>query len=43
MMVDPAKMVQARAARASPGDLHRRAYAGEFPPSGPVDIRVPLD
>jgi catechol 2,3-dioxygenase len=43
MMVDPAKMVQARAAGASPGDLHRRAYAGEFPPSGPVDIRVPLD
>ena len=43
MMVDPAKMVQARAAGASPEDLHRRAYAGEFPPSGPVDIRVPLD
>ncbi len=43
MMVDPAKMVQARAEGASPEDLHRRAYAGEFPPSGPVDIRVPLD
>ena len=43
MLVDPAKMVQARAEGASPEDLHRRAYAGEFPPSGPVDIRVPLD
>jgi len=43
MLVDPAKMVQARGAGASPEELHRRAYAGEFPPAGPVDVRVPLD
>jgi catechol 2,3-dioxygenase len=43
MLVDPAKMVEARGAGATPEDLHRRAYAGEFPPDGPVDTRVPLD
>jgi catechol-2,3-dioxygenase len=43
MLVDPAKMVRARAAGAAADELHRRAYAGEFQPEGPVDIRIPLD
>ena len=43
MFVDPAQMVKARAAGASPDELHKRAYAGEFMPTGPIDPRVPLD
>jgi catechol 2,3-dioxygenase len=43
VFVDPAQMVKARAAGVSPEELHRRAYAGEFPPAGPIDPRVPLD
>ena len=43
MFVNPAKMVEARAAGASPDELHRRAYAGEFAPTAPVDVRLPLD
>jgi catechol 2,3-dioxygenase len=38
--VDPDKLVAARKAGVSFAELHRRAYAGEFPPSGPVDPRV---
>jgi catechol 2,3-dioxygenase len=41
--VDPDQIVAARKAGASHADIHRRAYASEFPPSGPVDPRVPLD
>ena len=41
--VDPDQIVAARKAGASYAEIHRRAYAGEFPPSGPVDPRVPLD
>ncbi len=37
---DPDKLVAARKAGMSFAELHRRAYAGEFPPSGPVDPRV---
>jgi len=40
--VDPAQMVVARKAGASFAELHRRAYAGEFQPAGPLDLRVPL-
>ncbi len=40
MYVDPDKLVAARKAGMSFAELHRRAYAGEFPPSGPVDPRV---
>ncbi len=43
VFVNPAKMVEARDAGASADELHKRAYAGEFPPAGPVDPRVPLD
>jgi catechol-2,3-dioxygenase len=38
--VDPDKMIAARAAGISVDELHRRAYAGEFPPSKPMDPRV---
>jgi catechol 2,3-dioxygenase len=41
--VDPAKMVEARAAGASREELHRRAYGGEFLPAAPIDPRMPLD
>ena len=41
--VDPDQIVAIRKAGASHADIHRRAYAGEFPPSSPVDPRVPLD
>ena len=40
--IDGDRMVEERAAGASPAELHRRAYAGEFPPSKPFDPRVPL-
>lgn len=40
--VDPDQMVAAREAGASFAELHQRAYAGEFQPSGPLDLRVPL-
>ncbi len=40
--VDPAQMVAARKAGASFAELHRRAYAGEFKPACPLDLRVPL-
>jgi len=39
---DPDRLVEARAAGVSPDEIHRRAYAGEFPPSKPIDPRVPL-
>ncbi len=41
--VDPDQIVAARKTGASFADIHRRAYAGEFPPSGPIDLPVPLD
>jgi catechol 2,3-dioxygenase len=41
--VDPDQLVVIRKAGASHTDIHRRAYAGEFPPSSPVDPRIPLD
>jgi catechol 2,3-dioxygenase len=37
--VDPDKLVAARQAGMSLAELHRRAYAGEFPPTGPMDPR----
>jgi catechol-2,3-dioxygenase len=38
--VDPAKMIAARDAGMTVEELHRRGYAGEFPPSKPMDPRV---
>ena len=40
--VDPDKMIAARAAGVSVQELHRRGYAGEFPPLKPMDPRVLL-
>jgi hypothetical protein len=37
--VDADKMIAARQAGISPEELHRRVYAGEFPPSKPIDPR----
>ena len=36
-LVDADKMIAARQAGSSPEELHLRAYAGEFPPSTPID------
>jgi catechol 2,3-dioxygenase len=38
--VDPDALLAALAAGVSVEDVHRRAYAGEFPPSKPMDPRV---
>ena len=40
--VDPDRLVVARGAGATADDLHRRAYAGEFVPDIPVDLRLPV-
>ena len=40
--IDPEQLLAARKAGASFADLHRRAYAGEFPPSRPMDPSVLL-
>ncbi|MBA2682339.1 MAG: VOC family protein [Ktedonobacteraceae bacterium] len=42
MPIDADQMVAARQAGASFAELHQRAYAGEFKPSGPLDLHVPL-
>ena len=39
--VDPERMIAARKAGISPAEVHQRAYAGVFPPSRPMDLRVP--
>jgi catechol-2,3-dioxygenase len=39
--VDPHRLLRARREGASADDLHRRAYAGEFAPDGPLDLRLP--
>ncbi len=40
--IDPEQLMAAWKAGASFADLHRRAYAGEFPPSRPMDPSVLL-
>ncbi len=42
MPVDPVRMVAASQTGASFTELHQRAYAGEFQPSNPLDLHVPL-
>ena len=42
MPVDPDKMLAAHEAGASFAELHQRAYSGEFKPSEPMDLHVPL-
>jgi catechol-2,3-dioxygenase len=39
--VDPAALVAARDAGATASALHERAYAGEFRPDEPLDLRLP--
>jgi catechol-2,3-dioxygenase len=41
-LVDPEQIIAARKAGISFAELHRRGYAGEFPPAEPMDPRVPL-
>jgi catechol-2,3-dioxygenase len=40
--VDPELLTAAWSAGAAAGELHRRAYAGEFAPAEPQDLRVPF-
>jgi catechol 2,3-dioxygenase len=40
--LDPAQMAAARAQGSDAPELHARAYAGEFEPDEPLDLRVPL-
>ena len=40
--VDPDALVAARRAGMDPQELHEKAYAGEFPPAGSFDLRLPL-
>jgi catechol-2,3-dioxygenase len=39
--IDGDRLVAARAAGASAEEIHRRAYAGEFEPEAPLDLRLP--
>jgi catechol 2,3-dioxygenase len=39
--IDPDQVVAARNAGATPEELHRRAYASEFPSTTPLDLRLP--
>jgi catechol 2,3-dioxygenase len=39
--IDPDQVIAARQAGASPQELHRRAYAGEFTSTTPLDLRLP--
>ena len=39
--LDPDEVVAARDAGATPEELHRRAYAGEFTPEKQLDLRLP--
>jgi catechol 2,3-dioxygenase len=38
--VDPDAMIAARAAGLSAEEVHRRAYAGDYPPTKPMDPKV---
>ncbi len=40
--VDPAQMLAARDAGATPQELHERAYAGEFEPDAPLELYLPI-
>jgi catechol-2,3-dioxygenase len=39
--IDPEQYLAAHEQGASFDELHRRAYAGEFRPDGPIDLRLP--
>jgi catechol 2,3-dioxygenase len=40
--IDPDQVVAARDGGATPDELHRRAYSGEFTPDEPLDLRLPV-
>lgn len=40
--VDPDALVEQRRSGVEVQDLHDRAYDGEFPPAGPIDLRMPM-
>lgn len=40
--VDPDQLLAANEAGAAPEDIHRRAYAGEYRPDTPLDLRLPV-
>ncbi len=40
--LDPERVLAAREAGATPSELHDRAYAGEFDPASPLDLRLPV-
>ncbi|SEQ59973.1 VOC family protein [Thalassovita taeanensis] len=42
MPVDPAKMLADRRAGIDPAGVRKKAYAGEYPPSEPMDPRLPF-
>ena len=39
--LDPDRMVAARREGLEPDEIHRRAYAGEYAPASPLDLRLP--
>jgi len=41
--IDPNRLLQARREGIAAEEIHRRAYAGEFRPSQPMDARLPFD
>jgi catechol 2,3-dioxygenase len=40
--LDPEALVEARRQGMSPWETHVHAWAGDYPPQGPVDLRMPL-
>ena len=40
--VDPDELLAAGRAGTAPDDIHRRAYAGDFRPDAPLDLRLPV-
>lgn len=41
-LVDPDAIVAQREAGLSSDEIHERAYRGEFPPTAPIDMRLPM-
>jgi catechol 2,3-dioxygenase len=41
-LIDPEQMLAAHKTGLSFSELHRRAYAGEFRPAAPPDLRIPI-
>ncbi len=39
---DAHRRARRRDAGATPEELHRRAYSGEFTPEAPLDLRLPV-